>query len=755
MKSTITVVLALALSLLFFAHSPAFSLVFGPPTVTSVSPAQHAVAVPSNASVTVTFSTAMNLSTFTAANIRITGMVSGIHSGTITPNANDGFTFDPASDFVAGEIVTVDLTDGIQSSGGGPLTNGYHWTFTIATTPNDGTFFINVEYSTATAPRAVFVADVDNDGFGDAAAASSGADRVTVLINQQNATFGGWAEYGTSSNPQGVVIADVTGNGVPDIVAANRSWNTVSVLKDNGGGTFLFDAEYTTATEPVALVVGDLDGDGDGDAVTANYGWNTISVLKNNSGGTFAANFDYSTATNPAAVVITDLDNDGDADAVIANSGSANVSILLNNGDGTFTPNPDVDAHNGPASVFASDLNGNGNVDVVVADELNNSISVLMGKGDGTFDDHVEYETGAGPKSVFVHDVDGDGDGDAIVANDGDNTVSVLRNNGNGTFAEKEDYPVGTNPASVFVADLDRDGDGDIVTANRGSNSISVLENLTASQVPMDDKWNLVSVPVTVGDYHSTVLFPTAASNAFKFNTCGGGGYSAALDGEMENGVGYWMKFPTPKTVTIPGGNIASYNVNVCEGWNLIGSISDPILTTAITSTPPGIITTEFFGYSHGYFPSSTIQPGAGYWVKVDQDGMLTLSTMQQNQISTNTIRIIPTDERPPSPPSLTLQEILTDVPDHFALSQNFPNPFNPTAIIEFALPTNSHVTLRVYNLLGELVGTLVDNRLYAAGSHRVEFDAEKLSGGIYFYSFNARSEERTFTDVKKMVLMK
>lgn len=89
-------------------------------------------------------------------------------------------------------------------------------------------------------------------------------------------------------------------------------------------------------------------------------------------------------------------------------------------------------------------------------------------------------------------------------------------------------------------------------------------------------------------------------------------------------------------------------------------------------------------------------------------------------------------------------------IPTEFSLSQNYPNPFNPTTSIKFGLPKESNVTLRVFNILGEEVATLV-NKVMPAGFHTVNFDASKLSSGLYIY----RIEADNFVQVKKMMLMK
>jgi hypothetical protein len=87
-------------------------------------------------------------------------------------------------------------------------------------------------------------------------------------------------------------------------------------------------------------------------------------------------------------------------------------------------------------------------------------------------------------------------------------------------------------------------------------------------------------------------------------------------------------------------------------------------------------------------------------------------------------------------------------MPTSFALSQNVPNPFNPTTKIGLALPTQSDWTLGIYNVTGQLVKSFSGNNV---GNVTVEWDASQVPSGVYFYKVNAGS----FTDTKKMVLLK
>ncbi|TRZ64446.1 T9SS C-terminal target domain-containing protein, partial [bacterium] len=91
-----------------------------------------------------------------------------------------------------------------------------------------------------------------------------------------------------------------------------------------------------------------------------------------------------------------------------------------------------------------------------------------------------------------------------------------------------------------------------------------------------------------------------------------------------------------------------------------------------------------------------------------------------------------------------------SSIPNKYSLAQNYPNPFNPVTKINYALPKQGFVTLKVFDILGREVKTLV-NEMKSAGSYSVEFNGNELASGVYFY----RLESNKFTDVKRMLLIK
>jgi photosystem II stability/assembly factor-like uncharacterized protein len=102
----------------------------------------------------------------------------------------------------------------------------------------------------------------------------------------------------------------------------------------------------------------------------------------------------------------------------------------------------------------------------------------------------------------------------------------------------------------------------------------------------------------------------------------------------------------------------------------------------------------------------------------------------------------------------LSIKQISSETPLHFNLSQNFPNPFNPTTTIQFSIPVKSKIMLRIFDVMGKEITRLVEGN-YNAGSYEVFWDATAYSSGIYYYSLSASGENDFYIETKKMALIK
>jgi len=95
-------------------------------------------------------------------------------------------------------------------------------------------------------------------------------------------------------------------------------------------------------------------------------------------------------------------------------------------------------------------------------------------------------------------------------------------------------------------------------------------------------------------------------------------------------------------------------------------------------------------------------------------------------------------------------------LPDQFDLKQNYPNPFNAVTTIKYDLPKNANITLFIYNIMGQRVKELVNERNQPAGSYSVILNAEQLASGVYFYQLRADHKDGTrLTKTRKLLLIK
>ncbi len=270
-------------------------------------------------------------------------------------------------------------------------------------------------------------------------------------------------------------------------------------------------------------------------------------------------------------------------------------------------------------------------------------------------------------------------------------------------------------------------------------------------QFSLSNSWNMISLPVNVADPRTTTIFPSATSHAFGYAS----GYLRR--DSLAHGVGYWVKFGSGQLRNVPGTLITQDSVTVSAGWNMIGSIGTALGLSAITSNPPALTTSPFFGYSAGtYVVADSIRPGQAYWVKVSAPGTLYLGPAGP-AAGASRIRIVANGEAPPPAPGAAVV-----APRQFSLMQNYPNPFNPSTELRYTLPVDAHVRLRIFDVLGREVCTLAD-KFEPSGYKSVRWDSRNNAGaevpsGIYFCRLEARGTihpSLLFDEVRKMMLIR
>jgi hypothetical protein len=259
--------------------------------------------------------------------------------------------------------------------------------------------------------------------------------------------------------------------------------------------------------------------------------------------------------------------------------------------------------------------------------------------------------------------------------------------------------------------------------------------------------WNIIALPITTSNNSVSALFPSASSDAFSYVN---GKYQS--EPIMKEGVGYWLKCNDTTRVLIAGNPRLEDTIDVSPEWNMIGTLSQTIPTAHVSELGTSI-QSNIFGYKDSYYITDSLKPGEGYWVKVNQSGKLILS-VNQILVASNKNRNKSTQfsDYPPPPPNSRQNNLL--IPSSYALENAYPNPFNPITIINYQLPRNSRVTLKVYNILGKEVVTLI-NGMQDAGYRSVQWNATNYPSGVYTYRLSADGEGNSFTAIKKVLLLK
>jgi carboxypeptidase T len=139
----------------------------------------------------------------------------------------------------------------------------------------------------------------------------------------------------------------------------------------------------------------------------------------------------------------------------------------------------------------------------------------------------------------------------------------------------------------------------------------------------MEQFWNLISVPLTVSNPAAGAMFPGASSSIYAFQPALG----YIPEDTLRHAAGYWVKFDTATSVEITGVPFAVDTIPVVSGWNLIGSITEPLASASVVQVPSGILQSAFYAFTGpgSYVAADTLRPAHGYWVKAGQAGGLIL----------------------------------------------------------------------------------------------------------------------------------
>jgi hypothetical protein len=192
---------------------------------------------------------------------------------------------------------------------------------------------------------------------------------------------------------------------------------------------------------------------------------------------------------------------------------------------------------------------------------------------------------------------------------------------------------------------------------------------------------------------------------------------------------------PSIFTVILPPSDLVIQgfeNNKVTLKWKDNSKVEDGYVIERKQGEASSFSVLDSLGKNVGQYVDTTIEAGQIYIYRV-QAYKSSVGSEYSNEVSLNLTGV--------------KKEVL---PREYSLSQNYPNPFNPTTTIGYQLPISGYLTLKVYNLLGQEVATIFEG-VQSAGNYSVTFDANGLTGGIYFYQLKAGS----FVENKKFILLK
>ncbi|MCP4706188.1 MAG: T9SS type A sorting domain-containing protein [candidate division Zixibacteria bacterium] len=441
----------------------------------------------------------------------------------------------------------------------------------------------------------------------------------------------------------------------------------------------------------------------------------------------------YSVGSYPIGIASADFNGDTNPDVVTANNAASTVSVLLGNGDGSFATrvNYSTGASLNPCFVTTGDMDGDGQIDIITGGSM--GIVIYYGVGDGTFGTANVYNFGEQVLDVIVADFDNDTHLDIATSHAVRDSVGIHINNDDSTYATHM-VATGNGTVSLATGNLDADNYVDILVGCSQGTVWNLKNDQSGSFVPTEVHIGNLSDPASVaitdlngdniGDFGVT-----HAVNDFLFTYLNNGDGTYTIDKSYvltDNPTNFEfadINNDSMDDVLICVGSTNEIEIYLNQGSRVFG------LDTAYTvgGTPKGLVFEDFDddGYS---------------------DLVVTSYTTDMAAVLINRLSLI-----------LSIDEINSgnNLPNDFSLEQNYPNPFNPITKIRFSLPVTSQVKVEVFNILGQSVRDLIDEKL-TAGTKEVSWDGlnnsgAEVSSGIYFYKIVTEN----FEDTKKMVLLK
>jgi len=642
---------------------------------------------------------------------------------------------------------------------------------------------------------------------------------VSVFKNistPSNISFGYQINFPTGDNPKRIGVANANGDSKPDlfIVSENSLTSNITYLQNNStleNISFVAKVEIPTGKNPRDIAFADFNNDGLTDFVVPNYEVDSLTVYQNNSTVNntifnsalkISAAFPY---TSPSSVTTADINGDGWIDFVYGNSSYQSAPHYLNTKSGgninstSFTKGYyNLTFLNNPTSVTLGDLNSDGKPELIVTASASDKV--------GIFRNRIGSSLSISQKiiSSFGNVLIGSSKSAAVtITNTGDDTLKItkwvslvdnfkVKELGSGAFI----LPSASHTDSIWFTPLTIGAKKGkiLIETNGGFDTIYVegigtgkailslsTNNLDFGKVKINDSKKLsVKLKNSGNDTLFIKNFSLFGSTEFSFPQPPATGTFMAPSKEYDLEV---TALPTNLGLRSAMLKI-NHNVGMDSVKFIMIGFGEPKIKLSVSKIDFGsvkqhltkdstltiqnigndtlhIAKMELTNSQFTFGTTSTIRsiaPNNKSDEKISFKPLQNLgSVIGKLFITSNNLNVVTKDSVELVANVVTKVPIGVEIPTVYSLSQNYPNPFNPATTIKFGLPNESYVKLEIYNSLGQLVNTLIDEKL-SARFYEIKWEAGNLPTGMYFYKIVAVDlidQNNKLIQTRKMILMK
>ena len=636
--------------------------------------------------------------------------------------------------------------------------------------------------------------DLDGDGDMDIVCSAfntePGADKLTWWENKGGMNFEKHTLSTTFNSATIVSTDDIDNDNDFDILVSSESLGEVVWWQNDGNGNFtqqIIDENFTYAHTAIST---DLDKDGDKDIVGCSYETGNLYWWQNDGNQNFTR-ISIGTIQQALWINSSDLDDDGDNDLIA--TGGEGAFWFENDGSLNFTKNNLPGEATGGYYITACDPDGDTDPDIMAGSSVsgkiivwrntlfNIDVSAIPVSGHSPLNVKFYDESyGLGEAQSYEWDFDYDGTTDSYEQNpewiydasgsydvkcrisfekvsktilkkayinvfDGESSVEFESGKGYGTISSDEqlnlsgkftvefhfypeDWGIDTYGSTLFDKDAIK-----VSLIGKGFGSLKshgillTIKNATGNQLKFSSS---DSVYVLNRWQHLAITFDKLSSELKLYLNGAPEELHLINSGSLEEGLFYNADTPV----------MLGYDQN--EQYGYTGSIDELRIWSLIRNED------DIAEYAKNYLNSN--EPGLIAYFKMNEGNGEVLNDELGNYggtlINAGFFNGVDFDQ-------ITGIENNADfisLPEKFSLTQNYPNPFNPTTNIKFRIPENGFVTLKIYDLIGREVATLL-NEEKLSGNYEVKFNGSNLSSGVYFYRLTAG----TFTTTKQMILLR